>query len=424
MENWTPHILYDLADWINGMAFRDINFSPNGRPVIKIAEIKNGLSGQTKFSDAEYDAKYLITKGDMLFCWSGQPETSIGTYYWNERDGWLNQHIFKVLPDTEIVSREFFYHLLQGVNPRFIQIARNKQTTGLGHVTKKDLQNIEVHVPPPEEQKEIAKILSSLDGKIELNRRMNATLEAMARTLFKAWFVDLEPVHANNENRPSVSASPELAKLFPAEFENGIPKGWRLGTVANLGRVICGKTPSTAVADNFGSDIPFVTIPDMHGKVFVTKTFRYLSNKGADTQENKYLPAKSICVSCIATAGLVSLTSETSQTNQQINSVVPNSDFGTYFCYQVLDKLGQEIRTKGSGGSVFVNLNTGSFSRISVLLPDEISASCYEDAVKPLFEKMLINERENQSLKEIRDSLLPRLISGRIRVNLNSEEIE
>ena len=142
MENWTPYILYDLADWINGMAFRDINFSSNGRPVIKIAEIKNGLSGQTKYTDAEYDEKYLVTNGDMLFCWSGQPETSIGTYYWKDRDGWLNQHIFKVLPNTDIVDREFFYHLLQGVNPRFFQIARNKQTTGLGHVTKKDLQNI------------------------------------------------------------------------------------------------------------------------------------------------------------------------------------------------------------------------------------------------------------------------------------------
>ncbi len=218
------------------------------------------------------------------------------------------------------------------------------------------------------------------------------------------------------ENRPSESASPEIAELFPSEFENDIPKGWRLGTVGDLGSVICGKTPSTKVVDNFGSVVPFITIPDMHGKVFVTRTARYLSNKGANTQVNKYLPAKSICVSCIATAGLVALSSEASQTNQQINSVVPSDDFGAFYCYQVLEKLGQEIRTKGSGGSVFVNLNTGSFSRISVLLPKNECAKIYHETVKPIFEKILNNEKESHQLSQIRDSLLPRLISGKIRV--------
>ncbi len=268
-----------------------------------------------------------------------------------------------------------------------------------------------------DEQKAIAKILSAFDDKIEVNRRMNATLEAMARALFKAWFVDFEPVHANRENRPSTSASPEIAKLFPSDFENNIPKGWRLGSVSDLGEVVCGKTPSTKIADNFGDEIPFITIPDMHGKAIITKTVRCLSKKGADSQHKKYLPAKSICVSCIATAGLVSMTSESSQTNQQINSVIPKGRFCAYFCYQVLNKLGQEIRTKGSGGSVFVNLNTGSFSRIPILLPDETISTSYDNITKPLFERILINEKENHCLSEMRDSLLPRLISGRTQVN-------
>jgi len=95
---WDRHQLHSLAKWVNGMAFKNIDFSPSGTPVVKIAEIKNGVSSQTKFTRATYDPKYFLRDGDMLFCWSGQPETSIDTYWWRGGDGWLNQHIFKVQP--------------------------------------------------------------------------------------------------------------------------------------------------------------------------------------------------------------------------------------------------------------------------------------------------------------------------------------
>lgn len=100
-ESWEPHVLYSLATWINGMAFKNIDFTPTGRPVIKIAEIKGGITAQTQFTDSEYDKRYFITQGDMLFSWSGQPETSIDAFYWDGPDGWLNQHVFKVLPDDD-----------------------------------------------------------------------------------------------------------------------------------------------------------------------------------------------------------------------------------------------------------------------------------------------------------------------------------
>jgi type I restriction enzyme S subunit len=332
-----------------------------------------------------------------------------------------NQQINSIVINERLADKDFIYYAIIEKYDLLRTLAHGGSTMPI--INKGQFEKIELLLPPVEKQKAIAKILSSLDDKIELNRRMNATLEAMARALFKAWFVDFEPVRANVENRPSTSASPKIAKLFPSDFENGIPKGWQVGTVSDLGDVVCGKTPSTKLADNFGDEIPFITIPDMHGKAVITRTARCLSQKGADSQHKKYLPAKSICVSCIATAGLVSMTSEPSQTNQQVNSVIPNSGFGAYFCYQVLNKLGEEIRTKGSGGSVFVNLNTGSFSRIPVLLPDEMISTSYENIAKPLFEKILTNEKERHWLSEIRDSLLPRLISGKLRVGQFETEI-
>ena len=171
-SSWTRHSLHSLATWINGMAFRSINFAPTGTPVVKITEIKNGISAQTKFTQGTYDDKYLLVDGDMLFCWSGQPESSIDTYWWRGGDGWLNQHIFKVLPNAEVVDRGFFFQLLRYLRPNIVRIAQNKQTTGLGHVTKGDLERLMVAVPPRPEQQLIAATLSTLDDKIESNHRL------------------------------------------------------------------------------------------------------------------------------------------------------------------------------------------------------------------------------------------------------------
>ncbi|MEK9134028.1 MAG: restriction endonuclease subunit S, partial [Pseudomonadota bacterium] len=183
-EHWERRALYSLARWVNGLAFRDIQFGPIGKPVIKIAEIKGGISGQTKFTEQVFDDAVHVRAGDLLFSWSGQPETSIDVFWWRGVDGWLNQHSFRVTP-AEGIDPTFFFYLLRYLKPSFVGIARNKQTTGLGHVTKRDLENIEAAYPGLPEQRAIAHILGTLDDKIELNRRMNETLEAMARALFK-----------------------------------------------------------------------------------------------------------------------------------------------------------------------------------------------------------------------------------------------
>jgi type I restriction enzyme S subunit len=183
-KHWTQRSLHSMARWVNGIAFKDIQFTSTGRPVIKIAEIKGGISGQTKFTKQSLDEPVRVRPGDLLFSWSGQPETSIDAFWWRGPEGWLNQHVFRVTPE-EGIDTVFFYYLLRYLKPNFVGIARNKQTTGLGHVTKRDLENLEVAYPELPEQRAIAHILGTLDDKIELNRRMSGTLEAMARTIFK-----------------------------------------------------------------------------------------------------------------------------------------------------------------------------------------------------------------------------------------------
>lgn len=276
-----------------------------------------------------------------------------------------------------------------------------------------------IAVPPLPEQRAIAHILGSLDDKIESNRQMNKTLESMARAIFKSWFVDFDPVRAKAEGRPT-GLPDDISALFPDSFQDPelgkIPKGWASGIVSDLGKVICGKTPPTKDPENYGEDIPFITIPDMHGNIFVTQTSKYLSTKGANSQCAKYLPAYSICVSCIATPGLVIITTDLSQTNQQINSVIPKNEQSFYYCYQVLNKLGDQIRTSGSGGSVLLNLNKTLFSNIKITMPDRNAIESYQGVVEPFFKLVLQNQRESTFLVLLRDTLLPKLISGELRV--------
>ena len=175
-KTWTRRRLLSLAHWANGLAFRDIQFSSaaeGGKPVIKIAEIKSGISKQTKYTTQIFDDAVRVRAGDLLFSWSGQPESSIDAHWWRGPEGWLNQHVFRVTP-VEGVDTTFFHHLLRYLKPHFVAIARNKQTTGLGHVTRQDLENMIVAVPSLAEQRAIGYVLGALDDKIDLNRRIAA----------------------------------------------------------------------------------------------------------------------------------------------------------------------------------------------------------------------------------------------------------
>ena len=170
-----------------------------------------------------------------------------------------------------------------------------------------------------------------------------------------------------------------------------MPNDWCNGTIDDLAKdIVCGKTPSTKKADYYGTDIPFITIPDMHDKIYSITTERHLSLLGANSQAKKNLPKNSICVSCIGTAGLVTLVAEESQTNQQINSIIPKDGFSPYFIYLLMQTRSDTINKLGQGGSTIVNLNKSQFAKIQVTIP-AISAMTDYDKIEE-------NERINNNL--------------------------
>lgn len=393
----------------------------------------NGIIGKSR--DTNADTMSLIIGRVGSYC---------GSVYQTKTKCWVTDNAIKAnaIGDNDPT---FLFYLLTSLN-------LNNWRGGSGQplLNQSILSSISVKAPDPVTQKAIAHILGSLDDKIELNRRMNETLEAMAQALFKSWFVDFDPVIDNaliagnplpeelqqkgevrrvnlEKKYGSLEAAAESSHFklhhshFPSEFiqtdEMGwIPKGWSTGKVRDLGEVICGKTPPTNDPENYGTEIPFITIPDMYGTVYITHTSKTLSRKGADTQKKKYLPANSICVSCIATPGLVVLNSEESQTNQQINSVIPNDIKTAFFAYEVLSRLGEQIRNAGSGGSVFSNLSKGRFEELKILLGNSDIQMHFNGKVQPYFEKILSNQKSVNVLSHARDTLLPQLLSGEMRI--------
>ncbi len=293
-----------------------------------------------------------------------------------------------------ISDEDFVYYLVCSPIVREPAIKSMVGSSGRQRVQTDVLQNLEINLPDLETQRIIGSVLRSIDDRISLNTAINENLEQQAQALFKSWFVDFEP------------------------FGGAMPDDWSIGTISDLSRdIICGKTPSTKKKEYYGDYIPFITIPDMHNNVYVIATERSLSKMGSDSQSKKTLPANSICVSCIGTAGLVTLVAVDSQTNQQINSIIPKERYSPYYIFLLMQTFSERINRLGQSGSTIVNLNKAQFGLMEALVPSINDMNDFDTTVKPLFERILANQYENQRLAALRDTLLPKLMNGEIDVS-------
>ena len=180
-----------------------------------------------------------------------------------------------------------------------------------------------------------------------------------------------------------------------------------IGEIAK--KVITGKTPPTKNKEYWGGNIPFITIPDMHNQVFTINTERYITKEGAKS----LIPKNSISVSCIATVGLVSINDKNSQTNQQINSIVIENDYDLYYLFEFLTEQEQYMKSI-AGGSTTYNINKNTFENIQVPYLNKELIIEYDKKVRPMFEKIKSNQISNDTLSQLRDTLLPKLMNGEI----------
>ena len=176
---------------------------------------------------------------------------------------------------------------------------------------------------------------------------------------------------------------------------------WGTQRIGDLGRVITGKTPTTKDPRNFGGEYPFITIPDLDGRVYVDESARTLSQQGADKIKTSLLPTGSVMMSCIATVGKCGITAKPSFTNQQINSVIPGDRVDPRFLYYVFTQLGTELQSAGGGGSVYINVSKSRFSDVEVALPRLSEQRRIAHILGTLDDKIELNRRMNETLEEM-----------------------
>ena len=264
-----------------------------------------------------------------------------------------------------------FYYLQSFKFKEFI----HSRTSGsvIPHLYQRDFEELMIPELSLKKQKQISQKLHSIQQKIDLNNKINSNLL-------------------------------EFVTLIWKKYNSNTVNGVTLKKLANT--IVTGKTPSTKIKENYGNDIPFVKIPDMHNKVFIDETSQSLTLQGANSQKNKYIPANSILVSCIGTPGLVSITDKNVQTNQQINSLILDEKY-LYCTFIELRSNKDMIGNLGSGGTTIKNLNKTDFSNIVINIPNtDKLLEKFNSVARPIFNNIHENMIQTQKLKKIKATLL------------------
>ena len=308
----------------------------------------------------------------------------------------------------------------KGIHPRFgyylllhSKLQKRLRGSTQPFVSYDLLYEVKVFLPDTKTQNNIASVLTALDSKIELNNRINAELEAMAKTLYDYWFVQFD--FPDKNGKPYKTSGGKM--VWNEELKREIPDRWEVKQLRKIeSNIVTGKTPLTDNKDFYNGEIPFITIGDIRGNMHVTSTEITLSKSGADSQVNKYIPKGSLCVTCIASPGLIGFATKNSQTNQQINSIVFHNDENRTYLYFALNdyfKFAKGAKT----GNTFANMNKGDFESIQLVLPENKLRLKFEEFALPIVELILMRSKENKNLSELRDWLLPMLMNGQVKVN-------
>ena len=280
-----------------------------------------------------------------------------------------------------------------------------------------DVPRFELPIPPLSDQKAIAATLTLLDDKIELNRRMNETLEACARALFRDWFVDFGPTRAKGEGRPNYLAR-DLWSLFPDCInEDGKPEGWTFQPLTEFFDIVGGGTPKTTEPEFWNGDIPWFSVVDTprQGGVFVFDTEKTITKSGLSGSSARLIAAGTTIISARGTVGNLAIAARPMAFNQSCYALVGKNWVGSAFVFLAAQHMVSTLKAM-SHGSVFSTITRDTFQSINLIKPTLAIFVAFEKAASTLFDQIRANVLESRTLADTRDTLLPKLMSGEIRV--------
>ena len=399
------------------------DFTCEGHRVISAKLIKGGRidlsADEPRFVDKATYSKWMRTPllPDDVILTSEAPLGEVA-YITRSLEWCLGQRLFAIRTKKKRLHGRFLFYALQSHAVTHDLQCRATGTTAQG-VRQVELRRVAIPLPPVDEQRAIAHILGTLDDKIELNRRMNETLEGIARALFKSWFVDFDPVWAKAEGRDT-GLPRAVADLFPGGFERSelgeIPEGWPLVSFAEQVQIIGGGTPKTSVPEYWDGEVPWFSVVDApsDSDVFVIDTEKKITPAGVDNSATRVLAPGTVIITARGTVGRVALLGVPMAMNQSCYGLRGWVGRGTH-TYFATRALVSTLRHR-THGSVFETITRDTLAGVQVVRPTEEIVRAFEKLAAPFMDRLLSNLKDSRTLAALRDTLLPKLLSGEIRV--------
>jgi type I restriction enzyme S subunit len=370
-------------------------------------------------------AKKSIKRDDILFS-EIRPANGRWAFVDEDADDFVVSTKLMVIRSArdKVLPKYLYLFLTSRENTLWLQHLAESRSGTFPQITFDQEASLDIPLPPLPEQKRIAHILGTLDDKIDLNRRMNATLEGISRAIFKSWFVDFDPVRQKAAGKQPVGMDAQTAAMFPDSFEDSeigeVPKGWQVTRASDLYEVAIGKTPPRKEPQWFTQspdDVPWISIKDLgEAGAFILSVSEYLTAAAVEKFRVRRIPDGTVVLSFKLTVGRVAITDGEMLSNEAIAHFLllgtesPEAEF--LFCYLKQFDYGR----LGSTSSIATAVNSESVRSIPVIVPSKPLAASFCERVRPWFRLVRELQRHTRTLAALRDTLLPKLLSGEIRI--------
>ena len=400
MGEWKTERLVDFISHKKGLAFKSSSYTEEGSLVIRVSDTTDSsidISNCKKIPQdlAQQYNEYALEKNDIVIMtvgsWPDNPKSVVGKVIQVPAfasGALLNQNAVRIRKKDGL-DQIFLYYRVKDTSFSNYIVSNAQGSANQASITLDDIFSFPLILPPLPEQKAIASVLSSLDDKIDLLHRQNKTLEAMAEILFRQWFVE----------------------------EAG--EDWENGNLLEIIDLVGGGTPKTSILEYWDGNIPWLSGGDIasNHKSFTHDTPKHITEHGLKNSAAKLLPKHATVISARGTVGKFCMLAQPMAFSQSNYGILPKNSESYYFTYLLINHVVEELQSSAYG-SVFDTITTTTFKEHEVSLPPRDEIIQFDNSVSGFFEKMLLNKLQIRTLEKLRDTLLPKLMSGEVRVEL------
>ena len=412
---WKEVRLGDVIDYKKGFAFKSSMYKSTGTYIVRVSDttansvdvsLCNCISPELAHQYTDYSLKTKDIIIATVGSWPTNPASIVGKVVRvpeSANNALLNQNAVRIRSNG-IVDSDYLYYLLKEEHFSKYLVGTAQGSANQASITLKDIFGYSFSAPSEiKDQHRIASILSSLDRKIELNNKINADLEEMAQAIFKNWFVDFEPF--------------KDGKFVDSEL-GMIPEGWKVGRADDFYQINIGKTPPRKEHKWFSTnpaDKIWVSIANMgNSGIFISDSSEYLTKEAVDRHNIIMVPRNTILLSFKLTVGRVAIADKELTTNEAIARFILSDDKYMEYLYLYLKNF--DYNSLGSTSSIATAVNSKTIKGMQMLQPSDKIIDAFHIQVNPIFEKIRSLTKESSRLSLLRDTLLPRLMSGELEV--------